>query len=263
MTWRGLDIRWVVPRSAEGTTAGRAGAVAGAGAAAGAAAPSKPAVSSPEALALVKKVRDFVGGKAKIDAVQTTHMVGSMQMQTPQGPMDVEVDSTVKYPDSARRVMKTPMGDMTMISTADAAFMLGPMGSQDMPGSQRTMMRNESRADIIGLLQNIDNPKYIFTITGTQKSGSIDAQALSIDADGSPLKWLVDPASGKILSRVSQSPRGDAVTDYTEWKEFGGIKTPVAFVTTTAGQQSGSGKVTAVEINPPVDPKLFEKPPAK
>ena len=32
MTWRGRDIRWVLPRSADGTIEGRAGAAAGAGA---------------------------------------------------------------------------------------------------------------------------------------------------------------------------------------------------------------------------------------
>src|SRR3984957_13427205 len=38
MTCRGLDIRWVVPRRADGTSEGRAGAGAAAGAAAGGAA---------------------------------------------------------------------------------------------------------------------------------------------------------------------------------------------------------------------------------
>jgi hypothetical protein len=137
------------------------------------------------------------------------------------------------------------------------------MGSQEMPGSQRTMMRAESRADIIGVLKNIDNPKYIFTAGGTEKAGTVDAQVLTVDADGSPVKWLVDPSSGKILRRVAQSPRGEAVTEYTEWKTFDGVTVPVAFTTSTNGQQSGSGKLTTMEINPPVDPKIFEKPAAK
>ncbi|HEX7677544.1 MAG TPA: pitrilysin family protein, partial [Thermoanaerobaculia bacterium] len=228
-----------------------------------AAAPAKPAASSAEGIALVKKVQAFVGGKAKIDAVQTTHSTGSMQMQSPQGPMDIEVDSTIKYPDSSRRVMKTPMGEMTMVMTSDAAFMSSPMGSGDMPGSQKTAMHNESRADILGILKNIDNPKYIFTVAGTAKVGTADAPILSIDADGSPVKYVVDPTSGKILQRLSSSPRGDAVTDYTEWKTFDGITLPVSFTTTTAGQPSGNGKMTAMEINPTVDPKIFEKPAPK
>jgi len=141
--------------------------------------------------------------------------------------------------------------------------MSGPMGSGYIPGSQKTMMHNESRADILGIVKNIDNPKYIFTVAGTAKVGTVDAPILSIDADGSPVKYVVDPTSGKILQRLSSSPRGDGVTDYTEWKTFDGITLPVAFTTTTNGQPSGSGKVTTMEINPTVDPKLFEKPAAK
>jgi zinc protease len=229
---------------------------------AGGAAP-KPATSSAEGVALIKKVRDFVGGKAKIDAVQATHSVGSVQAQTPQGPMEMDVDSVVKYPASSRRVVKMPMGEMTMVSTPDAAFMSSSMGSQDMPGSQRTTMQNEMRADIINVLQNIDNPKYTFTATGAEKAGTVDAQALAIDADGSAVKWLVDPSSGKILRRISQSPRGESITDLTEWKTFDGITLPISFTTTTGGQPSGSGKLTTIEINPTVDPKMFEKPAAK
>jgi zinc protease len=227
------------------------------------AAPAKPASSSPEGIALVKKIQTFVGGKAKIDAVQATHTVGSMQAQTPQGPMDIEADTITKYPDFSRRVMKTPMGEMTMIMTPDGAFMSSPMGSQDMPSGQRMSIRNESRADIIAILKNIDNPKYIFTVAGTEKVGTVDAQVLTVDADGTPVKWLVDPTSGKILRRVAQSPRGESITDYTDWKSFDGITLPVAFSTTTAGQPSGSGKLTTMEINPTVDPKIFDKPAAK
>jgi len=233
-------------------------------AAAGAAAAApKPASSSPEGLSLVRKILAFVGGKAKIDAVQATHTVGTMQAQTPQGPMDIEADTITKYPDYSRRIMKTPMGEMTMVSTPDAAFMMSPMGSQDMPGSQRTSMRNESRADIIAILKNIDNPKYIFTVAGTEKVGTVDAQVLTVDADGTAVKWLVDPATGKILRRVAQSPRGESITDYTDWKTFDGITMPVAFTSTTGGQQTGSGKLTTMEINPTVDLKIFEKPAPK
>jgi zinc protease len=232
------------------------------GAAAGAA-PAKPAASSAEAIALARKIQSFVGGKAKIDAVVGTHSVGSMQAQTPQGPMDIEVDSVVKYPDSSRRIMKTPMGEMTMINSPDGAFMSSPMGSQDMPGSQRTAMRSESRADIISVLKNIDNPKYVFTMAGSEKVGAIDAQILTVDADGTAVKWFVDPSSGKILRRVAQSPRGEAVTEYTDWKTFDGLTLPVAFTTTTNGQPSGSGKLTTMEINPTIDPKIFEKPAPK
>jgi outer membrane lipoprotein-sorting protein len=205
-------------------------------------------------------VRDFVGGQAKVDAVQATRTVGTMSVRTPNGPMDIEVDALTKYPDWRRNVMKTPMGEMTMVSTPEASFMLTPMGAQDMPGSQVTAMRSESRGDLLTVLKNIDKPGYTFNVTGSEKIGDVNAQILEIGTGASTVKWYVDPASGKLLRRVSQSPRGEAVTDFTEWKSFGGVNLPVAYTIKTNGEQSGGGKVTNIEINPTVDPKAFQKP---
>jgi len=219
-----------------------------------------PAASSAEGIALAKKVRDFFGGQAKVEAVQTTHTAGTMSVRTPNGPMDVEFDNLMKYPDSHHNVMKTPMGEMTMVSTPEASFMVTAMGAQDMPGSQSTAMRNDSRADLLAILKNIDKPGYTFTVTGTEKIGDVNAQVLEIGTGASTVKWYADPATGKLLRKVAQGRQGETVTDYTEWKTFSGLNLPVAFTVTTGGQPSGGGKLTTVEINPPIDPKIFEKP---
>jgi len=232
-------------------------------AAAPGAAAAAPAASSAEGIALARKVRDFVGGQAKIDAVQGTHTVGTMSVKTPNGPMDIEIDSLTKYPDWRRNVMKTPMGEMTMVSTPEASFMLTPMGAQDMPGSQTTAMRSESRADLLTVLKNLDKPGYTFTVTGTEKVGDVNAQVLEVGTGTSTFKWYVDPATGKLLRKVSQGRQGETTTEYTEWKSFGGLNLPVAFTTSVGGQPSGGGKMTTVEINPTIDPAVFQKPAAK
>jgi len=222
-----------------------------------------PASSNAAGTSLVRKIQDFVGGKAAIDAVQSVHATGNMNLRTPRGPMDVEVDQLTRYPDSHRNVMKTPMGEMTMVSTSEGAFMIGPMGTQDLPAPQRAGMQNESRQDLLTVLKNADKSDYTFTVTGNEKIGDIDAQVLQVNAAGSTFKWYVDPATGRILRKVAQGRMGEQTTDYTEWKKFGGVNLPVAFTVTADGQQAGSGKLTTVEINPPVDPSAFAKPPAK
>jgi zinc protease len=219
-----------------------------------------PSTSSAEGVALAKKVRDFVGGQAKIDAVQATHTTSTMSMKTPAGAMDIEVDSLAKLPDYRHNVMKTPMGEMTMVATPEGSFMITPQGTQDMPGSQATAMRSESRGDLLTVLKNIDKPGYTFNVVGSEKVGDVNAQVLEIGTGASTIKWYVDPASGKLLRRVSQSPRGEAVTDFTEWRSFGGVNFPVAYTIKTNGEQTGGGKVTAIEINPTIDPKIFQKP---
>ncbi|MDQ6801867.1 MAG: insulinase family protein [Acidobacteriota bacterium] len=220
---------------------------------------AKPAGTSNEGRTLINKVRDFVGGKNAIANVQTVREVGTMSVRTPQGPMEMEMESVTRFPESHRVVMKTPMGEMTMVSTADAAFMAGPMGQQDMPASQRQSMRSESKQDLLNVLKNADNPAYTFNIAGTEGT----AQILDVNADGSTFKWYVDPTTGRVLKKVSQGRMGEQITEYTEWKNFGGVNLPVAFTVTAGGQPGGGGKLTTIEINPTVDPKAFDKPAAK
>jgi zinc protease len=222
-----------------------------------------PAASNPAGLALVKKVQDFMGGKAKLDAIKAVHTVQTMSTKTPAGNMDMDMDALVRYPDSRRAVMKTPMGEMTMVSTPDAAFMMGPMGTQDLPGSQRDAMKNESKLEMIQLLRNAEKPGYVFTVTGSEKVDNIDAQVLDITADGATTKWWVDPATGRVLKRSSRGRQGETVTTLSDWKTFDGVNFATTYSTTANGEQVASGKITNIEVNPTIDPKVFEKPPAK
>jgi zinc protease len=224
---------------------------------------AKPAASNAEGKALIDKVVNFVGGASAIQNVKAIRRVGSMSMRTPQGPMDMETEEIVSYPDSMRRVMKTPMGEMTTVITPNAAFMAAPMGTQDLPASAKTAAQGEMRQDLITVLRNVNNPEYTFSVVGTEKVGDINADVLQVNAAGSMFKWDIDPATGRILRKVSSGRMGEQVTDITEWKMVNGVNLPAALSMSVGGQPAGSGKMTTIEINPTVDPKLFEKPAPK
>lgn len=211
-------------------------------------------------VALVKKVQDFVGGKAKIDAVQAVRSVGTMKTKTPGGEMEMEIDTLVRYPDTRRTIMKTPMGEMTMVATPEGSFVSTPMGVQDLPSSQRESQKAEARFDMLNVLKNVDKPGYTFAVTGTEKVDNVDAAVLEITTEGSTVKWWVDPATGRPLRRTSKSRAGETVTTVGDWKPFGGLQFFTTFASTANGEQVGSGTLTTVEVNPAFDPKVFEKP---
>ncbi len=228
-----------------------------------AAAGAAPATTTSEAMALVKKVQDFVGGKAKIDAVKAVRTVSIANRKTPQGPMDIEVESLVVYPDRQRAVMKMPMGEMTMVMTPEASFMVMPgMGTRDLPASQREAAQKESRLELLTILKNPE--KYTFNIVGTEKAGDVETKVVEVGIEGDTVKWFVDPVTGKIVRRVSRGrgpmAQGDQITDFTSWGTFGGINMPTGFSTTSNGEQIATGHVKTIEINPTIDPKIWEKP---
>lgn len=229
---------------------------------AGAAATAAPAGTNAEGRALVQKVTQFVGGRAAVDAVKSVRVQGTRNMITPQGEMQAETDTFVSYPSSVRMEMKLPMGTITSVITPDAAFAITPMGTQDLPASQKQSALADLRTDSFHILRNQDNPSYTFTAAGTETIGGVNAAILEITPESGTVRWYVDPATGRILRsvRVTTGPMGGTiVTDYADWKTFGGINMATSSTVTRDGQPFGTLRLTTVEVNPAVPADAFVK----
>jgi len=162
--------------------------------------------------------------------------------------------------------LQTPMGEMVRVLNPEGAFMMMGGGTRDLPAAQREEFVKAVKRDMLIVAQQADNPKYIFTVVGSEKIGEVDAQILEIDADGSSLSWYVDPATGHVL-RASYQSMGMAgpeeiVQDFSEWKTVDGLTMPFRSTMQINGQEGGWTQAGEVQLNPEVDPKLFEKPAA-
>lgn len=225
----------------------------------------KPAASASDAagLALMEKAAAFAGGRANIDAISAVLRVGQMVLNTPQGEMQADVKLLTQYPLATRTEMTLPMGVITQVVTPEAAFMVSPMGSQDIPGSQRDAMLSDAKTEFLAVLKNLGNAQYTFVAAGSEKIGDVDAQIVEINADGASTKWYLDPATGRLLRSVTRSGGpmpGDVVTEFSEWRNFGALTLPTASSMTRNGQPMASITLTNIEVNPAVDANAFAKP---
>jgi zinc protease len=216
--------------------------------------------------ALIAKVVQSLGGADKLRSVKSLREKSTILAKTPQGDMSMEVEEIAAFPDQLWQKMRTPMGEMTMVISPAAAFMKSPMGSQDLPGAQKEDGLKELKRHPIFVAQHADDPKFIFAAGGSEKIGEVDAQVLDVNADGAQVRWYVDPQTGHVLRTAAQSMGmggpAEQVIDYSEWKEVEGISVPFKLKITQGGNEAGSQDVKEFEINPAVDPKLFEKPAA-
>jgi zinc protease len=233
---------------------------------AGGAAPAGPAgpANTPEAKALLAKVVNALGGKAKLQEVKSIKRTVDSIQKTPQGDMNLAVEQTVVYPDKLYQQIQTPMGPMTQVIAPGGSYMAMGGQSRDLPSSQAQEGAKRIHHDFVYVAQHADDPQLQVSLAGTQKVGNVDAQVLEIkDADG-PMKWYIDPSNGlpvRMEAQVaSQEGPAQSVTDYSNWKAVNGVMFPFAQNQTLNGEPSGSAQVKSVEVNPTVDPKLFEKP---
>ncbi len=224
----------------------------------------RAAGSTPEGRALLARVVEAMGGAAKLKAVQSIQQKASMRMKTPQGDMSMDSDSLVVFPDRQRQTMRTPMGEMTTVLSPQGAFVSMPMGTREMPASQKENALKELRTNPLAVARRADDPAVTARDAGSEKIGEVEARILELSVEGSDVRWFVDPASGRILRTASRTmgPAGPAeqAMDHSDWRTVDGIAFAYKRAIRRNGEDAGAIELTEVKVNPEVDPKLFEKP---
>ncbi|MGE0548656.1 MAG: insulinase family protein [Kofleriaceae bacterium] len=248
--------------------------------------PVSPEVEAPEvaidpkvaaaARAVIDQALAAKGGKAKLAAIKGFKMVasGSTTVNTPQGAQTVPVETERVFvlPDKMRI-------DATLAQKVKVVIGVnGKSGWQLAPDATgaKTQLVEIAGAD----LQSIDFERWrepeLILLKAAEPSAKVTLGA-DENIDGKPhnvvklrapfggveVSLYIDKAT-KLVTRMSYSEGGNSETDdYSDYKAVKGIK--IAHkrksVGTGAAGRTTELTLTNVEIDPKVDPKLFDKPP--
>ena len=232
-----------------------------------AAEPAKPASSNPEGKALAAKVAKAMGGEAKLKSIRSLRSTFTLTQKTPQGDMKMNAVATIVFPDHMHVELQSPEGAFAIVATPEAGFMsAGEHGVQDMPPSRNRESLEQIKRDSVYLAQHVDDPAFAFVAGATEKIGPLETHIVDVSGPGVSIRWHVDPASGRILRETykTNGPHGPAegTTDLSNWETTDGVSLPKVHTNQLNGQPSSSAEFSAIQFNPTVDPKLFEKPQA-
>ena len=223
---------------------------------------SQPAASNPEGKALAAKVAGAMGGLPKLKSIKTMHVnIAESDSGGPPSPVDV----WLAFPDRMHVDVQTPQGNLTIVASPDAAFMvMAGMGSRSMPPAQKTEMLSQLQHDLVYVAQHADDPAFTFTAAGTEKIGGVDAAVLDIDGAIPWVRWYIDPKTGYILREkykgMGQTGAFEGETNLADWRAADGITMPYKHQNQQNGKETSNAEVKKLELNPQVDPKLFAKP---
>jgi zinc protease len=221
---------------------------------------SKPAASNSEGKALAAKVAAAMGGLPKLQSIKTMHVnISESDAGGPPSPVDVYV----AFPDSMHVEMQIPQGKLTIVASPQAAFMSLPgMGTRSMPPAQKSEMLSQLHHDLVYVAQHADDPAFSFAANGTEKIGDVDASILDIGGAIPWVRWYIDPKSGYILREkykgMGQQGPFDGETELGDWRNADGLTMPYKHENKQNGQPTSSAEFKKIEVNPQLDPKLFE-----
>lgn len=205
-----------------------------------------------------------MGGTA-IDKVKSIMREGEVVASTPQGEMTIGIESLEVYPSSIRQTMTMPMGQMTMVATADTGFMMMGGQSRPLPGSQKDDLLKNLAKSPIWIVQNRDEDGYVFSAGGTDTIDGRKVAILDVDADGTRARWYIDPKTGHIVrTQASGTDMAGAptteVTNYSDFRKVEGIVQPYSAVILQNGEKSAEVKIDEIDVNPTIPADAFTQP---
>jgi zinc protease len=224
------------------------------------AAPIKPAVSNAEGKAAAEKLMQVLGGTAKVSAVKTLHQSFTMEAQG----AEMQIDTSIAYPDRQAQRIKMPQGDLRQVVTPTTAFFVIGERMRELPPPMHASQLDGLKRDFLNVLQHVGDAKYTFTASTKEKMDDMDALVVDVNADGATTRWWVAPGGELLQERyteVSQSGPSTSTVKYSDWKSFDGLNLPTKYEL-EGGEEAGTTTMTlnAAEVNPAIDPALFEKP---
>jgi hypothetical protein len=174
----------------------------------------------------------------------------------------------IVFPDHLHADMQTPGGAMEIVVSPDAAFMAMPgQGVHDFPAPQKAESLEQIKRDPIFIAAHWKDPNVFFHAGGTEKVGGVEARIVDVNAAGAAIRWFVDPQTGRILKEtyrtLGQTGPVQGETSMENWQPLGGVTIPLLRKNKQNGEDSSAAEYTSLEINPTVDPKIFEKPAEK
>jgi zinc protease len=228
----------------------------------------KPTASNAEGKTLAAKVVEAMGGEAKLAGIKAVKAELTITQKTAQGDMPIQMETVIAFPDRLHAEMQTPNGAVNIVATPDAAFIALPNGGvQPFPDARKTEMLEQIKRDPIFIASHVKDPKVIFEAGGSEKVGDVEAKIVDVNAEGAVIRWFVDPKTGHILKEtyqtLGQSGPVQGETDMDDWKPMAGLTLPLVRHNKQNGEDSSTSEYKKLELNPTVDPKLFEKPAEK
>jgi zinc protease len=225
----------------------------------------KPAASNPEGKALAAKVVEAMGGLEKLQAVKSMRVSFT---ESEAGGTPSPLTLTVLLPDRMHVDVQTAQGNLAIVVTPDAGFMSAAgLGVRNLPPEQKTDAMTQIHHDPVYLAQHLNDPAFSFHAGGTEKIGDVEARIVEVDGAAPWIRWYVDPKTGRVLREaykgLGQSGPFDGETDLSDWKTVDGLTLPYLHRNRQDGKESSVVKYDTIQINPAIDPKLFERPAAE
>jgi outer membrane lipoprotein-sorting protein len=212
---------------------------------------------------IIAKNLEAKGGLAKIRAVETLRMTGTMTV----GP-NMEAPFVMEFKRPGRLRMDVTVQGTTITQAFDGKLgwmanpLAGPAASVAPPDAQKVM---EEQSDFDGPLVDYKAKGHKIVLVGKEKAGQADAYKLQLLFKNGDVRYYYLDATSCLEIRVEgkTNVRGKLVNTVGiigDYKPVDGLVLPHSMESVPQGGQNQKMTVTKVEVNPAIEDGRFRMP---
>ncbi len=203
------------------------------------------------------------GGIDKLNSVQSIYFEGTRQM------MGSEV--LVKVTKVEGKLFRTDFefggNNGYTIVTPDKGWSYIPMRSDKPNEIPAPILKSmQSQLDIAGSLVNYKTKGYKADLKGKENINGNEAYNIQLtSADGKEVTYYIDTKTNLLIQTRQMSEGGrnggqpkEIITNFKDYMDVDGIKFPQTVVTEGEGMGAGAMTFDKIELNAPVDEKLYK-----
>jgi zinc protease len=227
--------------------------------------PGVTAEEGPAALALIDKAIAAKGGLEKLRAIKAIKAVTQATMTAPEGKVEAHTTTYLEYPNRMR--VETKLRDATIVQTFDGshAWVKDRTGTHEVPARMIADLEATFRRDAVAaLLAAHDRQLRVRLLPNVKDEGGKLHQAVELSGPKlDPMVMYVDPESGQItkLSYIANGPGKPLVEEiFSDHKTVDGVQGAFTANVRQGGREVVVRRIISIEINPSLDPVLFQRP---
>jgi predicted Zn-dependent peptidase len=220
--------------------------------------PAASAADQARGMEIVRKVQQALGGAA-FTGQKTQIVKGTGTLSPPGAPQPMQITSLTTYsmmPDKDRTELTLPMGSMVQVQSGAQSWMsFGPQ-VQD-----TSAQAGEQRFYGYDVLRRAGQEGYTARpLPDAQVDGKTVKAVEVADAQGHATRFFIDPATNLVVKLEYTSGGESPEIFLSDYRDVSGVKVPFKTRILQQGQQLMEMTYTEVQVNAPLDDKLFQKP---
>jgi len=205
---------------------------------------------------VISKYLEARGGKAKLEAIKTMHMVGTMSA----GGMNGKIETWHKTPMKYAAHMTIQMQKIEEGCDGEHVWQVTPMGLNELKGDDRAKRLEQVRIEpMLGFTDRGGKLEYV----GLEPVKGVDCHKVRvIQATGDTTVSYFDAGTFLLVQTEVDTPQGKVKQSFDDYKAVDGIKTPQKMSVVTPVSRMMI-TMDSVEINQPVADSIFVMPKAE